>query len=98
MLPPHRFDAAAIFPLAPDTMKTLSILPFAVSILLSSAVAKAADAPANHGRVVATVTKTVQIFSTLENAWLDAVEKRDAGALKKIMADDFELRTAAAPG
>ena len=49
-------------------------------------------------RTVPTVTRTVQLFSTLEGDWLDAVHKRDAEALKKIVADEFELRSASAPG
>ena len=49
-------------------------------------------------RVVPTVTRTIQIFSTLENEWLDAVQRRDQAALKKIVAPNFELRSAAAPG
>jgi len=49
-------------------------------------------------RTVPTVTRTVQLFSTLEGDWLDAVHKRDAEALKKIVADEFELRSASVPG
>ena len=67
--------------------------------LLLAAGTALAQAPAgNPGRVVPTVTRTIQIFSTLENAWLDAVQRRDSGALKKIVAANFELRSAAAPG
>jgi ketosteroid isomerase-like protein len=58
-----------------------------------------AQAPAGQpNRVVPTISRTIQLFSTLENDWLDAVQRRDRDALKKIVADDFELRSAAAPG
>ncbi len=57
---------------------------------------RADDAPPK--RVVATVTRTILQFGTLENDWLDAVQKRDATAIKNLMADDFEMRVAAAPG
>ncbi|HEU4375268.1 MAG TPA: nuclear transport factor 2 family protein [Telluria sp.] len=61
--------------------------------------AAVAQAPAGRpNRVVPTITRTIQLFSTLENDWLDAVQRRDRDALKKIVADDFELRSAAAPG
>jgi ketosteroid isomerase-like protein len=49
-------------------------------------------------RTIPTVTRTVQQFSTLENEWLDAVHDRNADALKKIVADEFELRSASVPG
>lgn len=55
-------------------------------------------AQAAPGRTIPTVTRTVQLFSTLEGDWLDAVHNRDAEALKKIVAEEFELRSAAMPG
>lgn len=70
-------------------------LILSTALLLSGTHVLAAE-PAR--RVVPTVTRTVQQFSTLENAWLDAVQQRDAAAIDKIVGDDFELRTAAAPG
>ncbi|MFL6673342.1 MAG: nuclear transport factor 2 family protein [Massilia sp.] len=50
------------------------------------------------GRAVPTPTRNVTIFTGLENAWLDAVQKKDNEALNRIVADNFELRSAAAPG
>jgi hypothetical protein len=47
---------------------------------------------------VPTVTRTIQTFSTLENDWLDAVHGRDRATLDKIVADNFEMRSAAQPG
>lgn len=49
-------------------------------------------------RVVPTVTRTVHMFSELENAWLDAVQSRDQAALDKIVAPNFELRSALQAG
>lgn len=64
---------------------------------LALAAAGAAAQPGAPGRVL-TPTRNVTIFSGLENDWLDAVQKRDNDALKQIVADNFELRSAAAPG
>jgi ketosteroid isomerase-like protein len=75
--------------------------PFLIfSSLLIVAAAVHAQAPTGKppARVIPTVTRTIQIFSTLENQWLDAVQRRDQAALKKLVAADFEQRTAAAPG
>ncbi|MES2073152.1 MAG: nuclear transport factor 2 family protein [Pseudomonadota bacterium] len=58
----------------------------------------ATEPAARVQRVVPTVTRTVQLFSTLENEWIDAVQSRDVAAIKKILAEDFELRSASAPG
>jgi ketosteroid isomerase-like protein len=74
------------------------LFPCFTLLALACAPSMAVEPVANHGRVVATVTRTIQIFNTLENEWLDAIAKRDMDALKKIVADDFELRSAAAPG
>lgn len=68
--------------------------------LLIAAGTALAQAPTGKppARTVPTVTRTIQIFSTLENEWNDAVQRRDQDALKKIVAANFELRSAAAPG
>ncbi|MES2160764.1 MAG: nuclear transport factor 2 family protein [Pseudomonadota bacterium] len=71
--------------------KTALIGPALLALAMNSAQA----APP---RTVPTVTRTVQLFSTLEGDWLDAVHQRDAVALKKIVADEFELRSASVPG
>jgi ketosteroid isomerase-like protein len=58
-----------------------------------------AQAPTGKpGRLVPTVTRTIQTFSALENDWLDAVQARDRAALQKIVAANFELRSSAQPG
>lgn len=74
---------------------------FAISLctLIAAAPAFSAEDPAPPvHRVVPTVTRTIQIFSNLENAWNDGVKNRDSEALKKILSDRYELRTSALPG
>lgn len=68
--------------------------------LIAAAGAALAQAPTGKppSRQVPTVTRTIQMFSTLENDWLDAVQRRDQDALTKIVADNFEQRDAAMPG
>ena len=69
---------------------------FPALALACSASALAADAPAK--RNVPILTRTVQMFGTLENQWLDAVQARDQDTLKTLVADNYELRIAAEPG
>ena len=64
----------------------------ALALLLQAV--QAAPQPRN----IPTVTRTVQLFSNLENDWLDAVHNHDAAALDKLLSEDFELRSAATPG
>jgi ketosteroid isomerase-like protein len=78
-----------------DMMKPSIIL---FSLLIAAGTALAQAPTGKPGRVVPTVTRTIQMFSTLENEWLDAVQRRDQDALKKIVAPNFEQRSAAAPG
>jgi ketosteroid isomerase-like protein len=69
-------------------------------LILVTLLAAAAGAAA-HGqaiRNVPTVTRNVALFGGLENDLLDAVAKRNHDALAQLVADDFELRSAAAPG
>lgn len=66
--------------------------------LLALAGAPALPAQAAPPRVIPTVTRAVQLFSTLETELLDAVRGRDSEALKKIVAEEFELRSASLPG
>ena len=77
-------------------MKKLACL-FAL-LMTASLLGVAAEPPTGAQRVVPTITRTVQLFSGLENDWIDAVQNRDTAAIKKLLSDNFELRTAAAPG
>ncbi len=62
-------------------------------IALLLALPAAAQAP---GRIV-TVTRTVQTFTQLENDLFSAVKRKNAAALKPLLADDFEMRISATP-
>lgn len=75
-------------------MKQLMIL---AGILLAANVSAAGQA-APSGRGVQLPTRNVMIFSELENAWLDAVQKRDMKAIDKLVANNYELRNGASPG
>jgi len=44
------------------------------------------------------VTRLVQLYSDYEHRLADAIERRDAGEIDRLLADDFEVRSAAHPG
>jgi hypothetical protein len=46
---------------------------------------------------IPTVTRLVQLFSGLENDWMEAVRRRDEAAVTRILGDSFEMRSALAP-
>jgi ketosteroid isomerase-like protein len=75
-------------------MKPILIL---AGLLFAATPAAWAQAGAS-GRAVPTPTRNVTTFTELENAWLDAVQKHDAKALDKLVADGYELRSGTAPG
>lgn len=74
-----------------------AVICLAALFAIAPAFSAEETAPAPH-RVVPTVTRTIQIFTNLENAWNDGVKNRDIASLKKIIAERYELRTAASPG
>jgi len=59
-----------------------------ISILFS--VLAVAQAP---GRIE-TRTRLVSLFSDLQNQWLEAVKKKDAAALDRLLGDEYEVWTA----
>lgn len=63
--------------------------------LLAPALAARADGERQR---VPTVTRLVQIFSTLESELMTAVQKGDSTTIGKMLADDFELRDGDMPG
>jgi ketosteroid isomerase-like protein len=67
-----------------------------LSASLGSAMA-AGQAPTG-GRGGPVPTRNVSIFTKLENAWIDAVQRHDTEALARIVSDDFEIRSAPTPG
>jgi ketosteroid isomerase-like protein len=77
---------------------SIFLLGLGFSLGMASGSALAQGPTGAPGRTVPTVTRTVQMFSTLEHDWLEAVQQRDEAALKKIVSPDFEQRSAAAPG
>jgi ketosteroid isomerase-like protein len=76
-------------------MKRFLIL-LGVSAMFGSALAAGQAAPSGRGAPV--LTRNVAIFTKLENAWNDALRRHDAEALARIVSEDFEIRSAAAPG
>lgn len=74
--------------------------PSIIFLLIAIAAGPALAQPTGGrpSRVVPTVTRTVHIFSDLENQWIDAVQSRDHAALDKIVAPNFELRSALQAG
>ncbi|SRR5258706_1544266 len=46
---------------------------------------------------IPTVTRLVQVFSGLENDWMEAVRRRDEAAVTRVLGDSFEMRSALAP-
>ena len=73
-----------------------SIIFLLVAIAAGPALAQPTGGRPN--RIVPTVTRTVHMFSELENQWLDAVQSRDQATLDKIVAPSFELRSALQAG
>ena len=53
--------------------------------------------PSGRGAVV-TPTRNVLIFTKLENEWFDAIQRHDAQAMRRYVADDFEIRASQFPG
>jgi Domain of unknown function (DUF4440) len=47
---------------------------------------------------IPTVSRLVQLFSRLEVEWMEAASRGDAKVLAGLVADDFEARSAKAPG
>jgi hypothetical protein len=62
------------------------------------AAAASTTASAQSGRAVPSPTRNVTIFTVLEKDLLDAVQRRDDAALDRIVAANFELRSAPVPG
>jgi len=54
--------------------------------------------PSGRGGAVVTPTRNVLIFTKLENEWFDGVQRHDAQAMRRYVADDFEIRTSQFPG
>lgn len=73
-------------------------LPLLTLMASLSAPAWAVQPGGDQQQRIPTVTRLVQIFSTLESELMTAVQKGDSTAIDKMLADDFELRSGAMPG
>ena len=73
---------------------------FLIFLGLSAALgtASADGQPPTGGRGGPVPTRNVAIFTKLENALADAVQRHDAEAMSRIVSDDFEIRSAPVPG
>jgi ketosteroid isomerase-like protein len=73
---------------------------FLIFLGLSAALGSAAAAgqTPTGGRGGPVPTRNVAIFTKLENALADAVQRHDAEALSHIVSDDFEIRSTPVPG
>jgi ketosteroid isomerase-like protein len=67
-----------------------------LSAALGSAMAAGQGPTGGRGGPVP--TRNVAIFTKLETTLIDAVQHRDTEALARIVSDDFEIRSAPAPG
>ena len=72
------------------------LISLSLCVVLGSAMA-AGQVPTG-GRGGPVPTRNILIFSKLENTWIDALRHHDADALARIVSDDFEIRSASAPG
>jgi hypothetical protein len=80
--------------------KSARVLPLFLSALLAVPLSGFAAEPVarNPQRTIPTKTLTVKIFSMLENDLLDAVQSKNMAAINMALSENFEMRTAAAPG
>ena len=78
-------------------MKTL-LLPLLIVLVSLSTPAGATQPPADMPQRIPTITRLVQLFSTLENELMTAVEKGDPTTIDKMLAGNFELRSGDMPG
>jgi hypothetical protein len=68
----------------------------AAALCLAASVAGSQAQPA--GSQIPVVTRLVRIFLDYEQRLFDAVSRRDADAIGRLLADDFEMRVASRPG
>lgn len=81
----------------PRLLRLLAGLAFALRTATGAAAGDAPDAGFGS-RPVAISTRLVAVFSALENELGEARERGDNAALERLLAVDFEQRSAAAPG
>src|SRR5690348_10295845 len=70
-------------------MRTQTRMAFAIALVVVCAQWVSAQA---SGRIE-TRTRLVSQFSELENRWLNAIQKKDATALDRLLSEDYEVWT-----
>ncbi len=58
--------------------------------------ARAAGGPGGHG--IVTMTRGIKVFSDLEGGLMDGLQQKDASAMDRLVAADFEQRNGEEPG
>jgi len=74
------------------------IAALAAALLAAAAPAIAADAEAPIVKRIGTMTRGTRIFGDAEEALVAALKAKDAAALDRLVAPDFEQRSQVAPG
>jgi ketosteroid isomerase-like protein len=74
------------------------LITLALLTMFGSAMAAGQATPSGRGGAVVTPTRNILIFTKLENDWFDAVQRHDMDAVGRYVTDDFEIRSAQAPG
>jgi hypothetical protein len=77
----------------PASLALLVAIACATGAISASANAQTAD----HGKIT-TVSRSVKVFSQLEQSLDAAISGNEASAQEKLLAADFELRSANSPG
>jgi ketosteroid isomerase-like protein len=67
-------------------------------LALSEVLAQSQTPPRSGSGRIVTVTRLVAMFSDLESQWLTAIQQKDENALKRLLADDFQVWTPTPPG
>jgi len=82
-------------------VKKAHLLPIAAlvaALVGAAAPAFAADAEAPIVKRIGTMTRGTKVFGDAEEAIVAALKAKDAAALDRLVAPDFEQRTQGAPG
>ena len=75
-----------------------TIAALAATVVFAAAPAFAADAEAPIVKRIGTMTRGTKVFGDAEEALVAALKAKDAAALDRLVAPEFEQRTQGAPG
>lgn len=81
--------------LSPRRCLRLSL--FASLVVVAGAMAQPGTAPSRVGPVRGMATRSVSLYLQKERALLDALQSRDRAEVERLVAEDFEQRSAAGP-